>query len=108
MSRAALLGPLTSHDSAFLAQHLEELTGNIVLECEHLDDLDTSIAAILLDFRDERSAQGYWVFYRGIPPRCSAQLLEHARCRAPDPEPANDLKEAVGVPYADLDERAIR
>lgn len=77
-STAALVGPFTSDDTQFLAQHLEELSGNVVLECEHLDDLDASSAAVLVAFHESRRANGGWVFFRGIPPQCHEQLLTHA------------------------------
>jgi len=86
-STAALVGPFTSDDTNFLAQHLEELPGNIVLDCEHLDDLDASSAAALVEFHESRRAHGFWVFFRGIPPRCHEKLLRHASRREISLEP---------------------
>jgi anti-anti-sigma regulatory factor len=77
-SAAALVGPFTSDHTAFLARHLEALAGNVVLECERLDDLDASSASVLLDFRASRVSQGLGVLFRGIPPRCREVLLAEA------------------------------
>lgn len=80
-SSAALVGGFTDDSTEFLAQHLEELTGDVVLECERLEDLDDSSANVLLDFRASRRAQGWRVFFRGIPHRCRERLLALARTR---------------------------
>jgi hypothetical protein len=80
-SSAALVGGFTRDSTEFLAQHLDELRGDVVLECERLEDLDDSSATVLLDFRASRRAQGWRVFFRGIPHRCRERLLELARAR---------------------------
>lgn len=79
MSSAALVGSFAGDNAAFLARHLEELAGDVLLECEHLDDLDAAGASVLHAFRETRDRQGFWVFFRGIQPRCREQLLDQAR-----------------------------
>ena len=80
-SSAALVGGFTRDSTEFLAQHLEELPGDVVLECERLEELDDSSAIVLLDFRAARGAEGWRVFFRGIPHRCRERLLELDRSR---------------------------
>jgi anti-anti-sigma regulatory factor len=77
-STAALVGPFTGESSEFLAQHLDELPGDVALDCEHLDDLDESSAAILLEFRESRGAQGRQVIFRSITPQCRETLVRQA------------------------------
>ncbi len=88
-SRAALIGSFTEDNAEFLARHLEALPGDVVLECERLDDLDPSSALVLLDFRESRGADGLRVFFRGIPPHCREALLAQVRRREARSERAN-------------------
>jgi anti-anti-sigma regulatory factor len=76
-STVALVGPFTG-DPEFLAQHLEELPGDVVLECERLEDLDESCAAILLGFRQTREERGRRVIFRGITSHCRELLVRQA------------------------------
>jgi hypothetical protein len=77
-STAALVGSFSGDDTEFLAQHLDELSGDVILECEHLEALGAPSASTLLGFRRSRESQGRHVIFRGIPDHCREVLLEQA------------------------------
>ncbi len=77
-STAALVGRFSGEDTEFLAQHLDELSGDVILECEHLEELGAAGASTLLEFRRSRGSQGRHVIFRGIPDHCRAVMLEQA------------------------------
>ncbi len=77
-SRAALVGTFDRNNAQFLSQHLDELTGDVVLECDQLDGLDEAGADVLLDFWSAHLASGSKVLFRGIRTRCRTILIERA------------------------------
>jgi anti-anti-sigma regulatory factor len=88
-SKAALVGSFTGESAEFLTKHLGALPGDVVLECERLDDVDPASATALLEFRESRGTQGLRVFFRGIPPHCREALLAQVRRREGRRERAN-------------------
>lgn len=77
-STAALVGSFTGENTEFLAQHLEELTGDVTLECEHLEAVDASSASILRDFQRRREANGQRVRFLDLPSSCRDAVLQPA------------------------------
>lgn len=78
-SRAELVGLFDRRNLGFLRAHLEELEGDVLLDCARLDDLDDAAAAALLGFRATRVARGHQVMFRGIPMRCRQKMAACAR-----------------------------
>lgn len=77
-SSAALVGDFTGEGSAFLEQHLDELAGDVVLECEHLEALDEESASTLLAFRRRRDAEGRAVMFRRLADDLRSVLIATA------------------------------
>jgi anti-anti-sigma regulatory factor len=79
VSNAALIGSFDADNAAFLAEHLDELQGDVVLDCDRLESIDARAARVLLRFRDALRRRGHQLMFRSLPDACRAILVRQAR-----------------------------
>jgi anti-anti-sigma regulatory factor len=68
-SAASLRGSFDRSNQWFLRKHLEELSGDVVLDCSRVERLDEVAASWLRRFRDDAAAQDRRVVFRALPAR---------------------------------------
>jgi anti-anti-sigma regulatory factor len=68
-SAATLHGSFDQRNEWFLDKHLRELSGDVVLDCRHLERLDDNAASCLRRFCAEAAAQRRRVVLRALAPR---------------------------------------
>ena len=73
-SAAALLGAFDESNRWFLEKHLEELDGDVLLDCHSVESLDDDAVATLRRFRDRAARQRRRVTFRSLPSRYWAAL----------------------------------
>jgi anti-anti-sigma regulatory factor len=78
VSNAALIGAFDAQNAQFLAEHLDELPGDVVLVCDKLESIDARAASVLLGFRDARRRRGRQIMFRSLPETCRTVLVQQA------------------------------
>jgi anti-anti-sigma regulatory factor len=78
VSNAALIGSFDAANADFLAEHLDELVGDVVLDCTRLESLDARAAGVLLRFRSALRRRGRQLMFRSLPDACRAVLVHQA------------------------------
>ena len=78
VSNAALIGAFDAQNADFLAEHLDELQGDVMLECEKLESIDARAARVLLRFRDGLQRRGRGLMFRSLPETCRTILVRQA------------------------------
>ena len=78
ISNAALIGAFDAGNAEFLAEHLDELQGDVVLDCDRLESLDARAARVLLRFREALRRHGRQLMFRSLPDACRASLVRQA------------------------------
>jgi anti-anti-sigma regulatory factor len=73
-SAAALLGSFDQSNQWFLEKHLDELDGDVLLDCTSVESLDDDAVAALRRFRDRAARQRRRVTFRSLPSRYWAAL----------------------------------
>jgi anti-anti-sigma regulatory factor len=78
VSNAALIGAFDAENAEFLAEHLDELQGDVVLVCDRLESIDARAARVLLRFRDGLRRRGRQLMFRSLPEPCRTILVRQA------------------------------
>ena len=73
-SAAALLGTFDRTNRWFLEKHLDELDGDVMLDCESVESLDETAVAALRRFRERAARQRRRVTFLSLPARYWAAL----------------------------------
>jgi anti-anti-sigma regulatory factor len=80
VSNAALIGAFDAQNADFLAEHLDELQGDVLLECDKLESIDAPAARVLLRFRDGLLRRDRQLMFRSLPETCRTILVRQALC----------------------------
>jgi anti-anti-sigma regulatory factor len=81
-THASLIGSFDDQNAAFLAEHLGELEGDVLLDCDRLESLDVRAARVLLRFRAAMRRHGRQVMLRSVPSTCRSILMRQAHACA--------------------------
>ena len=74
-SSAELSGAFDRSNRWFLEKHLDELDGDVVLDCQRIEALDAHAIAALRRFRTRASREGRRVVFRFLPPALLARVV---------------------------------
>lgn len=78
-THASLIGSFDDQNAEFLADHLDELEGDVLLDCDRLEALDGRAARVLLGFRAALRRRGRQLMLRSVPSACRTVLMRQAR-----------------------------
>ncbi len=73
-SAAVLHGTFESDNRWFLAKHLDELDGDVVIDLRHVEHLDDASTAALRAFCERATGEGRRVVLRCLPQEVSSAL----------------------------------